>query len=117
MATATATERRQVMPRVNILDREDSVVIEADMPGVTRDNVEVNMEGDELTILGHKTRAAEGDNGRAIVSERAPFDYRRTFVISRAIDREKVDANMKDGVLRLTLHKSDQFKPRRISVN
>lgn len=104
-------------PPVDICESENELVLFADMPGVPMENVEINLHGDQLTIRG---RVAETNgsrtNGRVLWSEYREGDYYRQFTLSRAIDREKIEAMMKDGVLKVVLPKADILKPRRIEV-
>jgi len=106
---------RYLAPRVNIIEREDAVILQAELPGVPKDGVELEFKDGELVLTG-KRKAAESE-GRIHVQERPRADFRRVFALSRAIDSQKIDAAMKDGVLTVTLHKVEAVKPRRIAVN
>lgn len=106
---------RYLAPRVNIIEREDAVLLEAELPGVPKDGVNLEFKDGELVLTG-KRKATNG-NGRYHLHERPMADFRRVFALSRAIDSQKIDANMKDGVLTVTLHKVEAVKPRRIAVN
>ncbi len=106
---------RLVAPRVNIVEREDAVVLEAELPGVPKDGVNLEFKDGELILTG-KRKMMNGE-GRLHIQERPQADFRRVFALSRVIDSQKIDANMKDGVLTVTLHKVEAVKPRRITVN
>ena len=112
----TANERttQYVSPGVNIYETKDGYVLEAEMPGVTRDGLEVTLEGTEITITGH--RQVEPSAGQALFHESHKLDYRRVFELDPAIDSGKVSARMDQGVLTLTLPKSERVKPRKINV-
>ncbi|MFO7975565.1 MAG: Hsp20/alpha crystallin family protein [Candidatus Hydrogenedentota bacterium] len=115
MTTATAEKStRYIMPRVNVIEEPDKVRIEAELAGVSKDNIELEVKEGELTLVGHRDHP-EGD-GRFLLRERAPADYRRVFVVSNAVDTERVNAVMKDGVLNVTLPKTEAFKPRTIEI-
>lgn len=103
-----------VLPPVNIREEKDAYVLEAEMPGVNKSSLEVLVEGSELTIIGH--RNAEPVNGTVLLRERRPTDYRRVFEIDPAIDTNGISAAMQQGLLTLTLPKSERVKPRRIKV-
>jgi len=105
---------RFLAPMVNIIDHADRVVIEAELPGVAKDGVELEVKDGELKIIGR--RKAESIVGRAWISERPHADYLRLFTLSRTVDPSKVDAEMKDGVLTVTLHKVEAMKPKRIAI-
>jgi len=104
-----------VMPRVNIYETENDVSIEAEMPGVSKDTVNIEINDRELVLTGK--RAANGDNAKLRFRERSQADYRRSFALGKAVDPSKVDAEMHDGLLRITLHKADRAKTRRVEIN
>ena len=114
-ATVERPSRQEyVSPGVNIFDTKDGYVLEAEMPGVNKGGLEITLEGTELTIVGHRTQ--EQLPGEALFSEGRDVDYRRVFELDPAIDTAKVSAKMNQGVLTLTLPKSERVKPRKISV-
>jgi HSP20 family protein len=102
-------------PLANILETRDGYVLEAEMPGVNKDGLEITVENRELTIAGH--RAALEPRGREIYRESRAFDYRRTFELDPSIDTTKVTAKIDQGVLTLHLPKTEAVKPRKIAVN
>lgn len=104
-----------VSPEVNIYETKDGYVLEAEMPGVGKDGLEITLEGTEITITGH--RQVETLAGEALFHESHSLDYRRVFELDPAIDTSKVSAHMEQGVLTLTLPKSERVKPRKISVD
>lgn len=110
------TERQEyVLPEVNIFEEKDGYTLEAEMPGVNKDGLEILLEGNELTIVGHRQPAAIA--GELIVRESQTADFRRVFELDPAIDTSHIVAKMNQGVLTLTLPKSEQVKPRKIAVN
>lgn len=104
-----------VLPEVNIFETKDGYLVEAEMPGVSKDGLEITLEGNEIAIVGH--RHAEVVTGTPIFRERDLADYRRVFELDPAIDAAKIAAKMDQGVLTLTLPKSEGVKPRRITVD
>lgn len=102
-------------PLANILETKDGYVLEAEMPGVNKDGLEVTVENGELTIIGH--RAAAEVRGREVYRESRVSDYRRTFELDPSIDTARVTAKIEQGVLTLTLPKAEAVKPRRIAVS
>jgi HSP20 family protein len=107
-------EREYVSPEVNIYETKDGYMLEAEMPGVNKDGLEITLEGNEITIVGH--RKMEPVAGTPLFRERGLTDYRRVFELDPAIDTAKISATMEQGLLSLTLPKSEQVKPRRIAV-
>lgn len=104
-----------VSPEVNIFESGEGYVIEAEMPGVSKEGLEITLEGTEITIIGR--RHDEAVTGEPLVRERQRADFRRVFEMDPAIDTAKINARMTQGVLTLVLPKSEQVKPRRIAVN
>jgi HSP20 family protein len=111
------TERKTefVSPEVNIFETKDGYVLEAEMPGVNKAGLEITLEGNELTITGHPEM--ETLPGNAIFRESHSAGYRRLFELDPAIDTAKVSARMEQGILTLTLPKSERVKPRKINVD
>jgi HSP20 family protein len=101
-------------PVVNIFETKEGYVLEAEMPGVSKAGLEITLEGNDLTILGHKTEVTLP--GEALLNECSTAGYRRVFELDPAIDTAKISAKMEQGILVLNLPKSEQVKPRKISV-
>jgi HSP20 family protein len=103
-----------VCPAVNIFETKEGYVLEAEMPGVNKDGVEITLENNELTIAGR--RNSETVSGEPLFRERSAAHFRRVFELDPAIDTGAINAKVNQGVLTLTLPKSAQVKPRRITV-
>ena len=104
-----------VSPEVNIYENKDGYLLQAEMPGVSKDGLDITLEGNEITIVGH--RRMPDLPGAVLLRESHQADFRRVFELDPAIDTSKVVARMDQGVLTLTLPKSERVKPRRISVD
>jgi HSP20 family protein len=104
-----------VLPEVNIIEEKDGYTLEAEMPGVNKDGLEVLLEGNELTIVGHRQHSPIV--GEVIFRESQTTDFRRVFELDPAIDTSRIVAKMNQGVLTLNLPKSEKVKPRKIAVN
>jgi HSP20 family protein len=113
--TANRTGREYASPEVNIFETKDGYVLEAEMPGVGKEGLEITLEGNEITLVGHRNN--EVVVGEPLFRERIQADYRRVFELDPAIDTAKIAAKMDQGVLVLTLPKSEQVKPRKITVD
>jgi HSP20 family protein len=103
-----------VSPEVNIFETADGYVLEAEMPGVNKEGLEITLDGNEITIVGH--RHVEPLTGTPLFRESQHVNYRRVFELDPATDTAKVSAKMEQGVLTLTLPKSERVKPRKINV-
>jgi len=102
------------IPPVDIYESDGELTLLADMPGVPPENVEIDLNNNQLTIKGVAAKPENG--GRALLREYAVGDYYRQFTLSEAIDRGKIAASMKDGVLRVVLPKAEAARPRKIDV-
>ena len=114
--TRTPREQRSryVTPRVNIIEHPETVTLEVELPGVPKDGVDLEIKDNELTITGRRKHHEEAP---LRIAERPSADFRRVFTLSRAIDRDKVDAQMENGLLTVTLHKAESLRPRKIQIN
>jgi len=101
-------------PRVDILETDDALELFADMPGVKPQDTDVRFENGELTLHGRCTPRHQGVN--YLYGEYGVGDFYRTFSISHDIDADKITAEIKCGVLKVTLPKSEAVKPKRITV-
>lgn len=102
------------LPRVDIYEQDDHTVLLADMPGVDEDAIDITLEKNILTIRGYVDRPMEG-YGLAY-GEYGLGDYERTFALSDEVDRNKIQASIRDGVLRLMLPKAEEARARKIAV-
>jgi len=107
-------EHAWVAPEVNIYETADGYVLEAEMPGVTKEGLEITLEGNTLTFVGRRNN--EVVPGTVLYRESEPADYRRVFELDPAIDTSKISAEMRQGILTLTLPKAERVKPRKIEI-
>jgi HSP20 family protein len=112
---AQQSTQRAVLPAVDVYEDETGITLLADMPGVPRDQLELKVEGDALSIEG-AVRAAMPEGLEAVYAEVRVPRYRRTFTLSRELDAARIDASLKDGVLTLRIPKQAFAQPRRIEV-
>ena len=108
-------DRKAFVPRVDIYETDDQIVLVADVPGVDQDSVEITLEKSMLTVNGYvEPEAPEGYD--IAYAEYDIGDFERSFRLSNQIDQEKIEASVKDGVLRLVLPKIGPAKTRKIAV-
>jgi HSP20 family protein len=108
------TERPTVSPKVNIIETKVGYVLEAEMPGVAKEGLEISLEDNELTITG---RRQPDPSTSLLYRESSPADYRRVFELDPSIETGKISAQIEQGILTLTLPKAEKVQPRRITVN
>jgi HSP20 family protein len=113
--TERTQARKVFIPRVDICETKDAIVLLADMPGVDEKSIDITLEKNVLTLLG-RVEPETYEGYRAAYVEYDAGDYERAFTLSDEIDRERIDASVKNGVLRLTLPKSAPVKLRKINV-
>ncbi len=102
-------------PSVDIFETETALTVLADLPGVTPENIDIDLHDDVLSLVGHiKEDPEPGEN--VLLKEYEVGQYIRKFTLSEVIDQEKIQAELADGVLRLTLPKVEKAKPRKIQV-
>jgi HSP20 family molecular chaperone IbpA len=107
--------RKAYVPRVDIYETDDDIFAVADLPGVDDKSVEVTLEKNILTINGY-VEPEQSDKYSLAYAEYEMGDYERSFKLSNEIDQEKIEATVKDGVLRLRLPKAGPAKARKIGV-
>ena len=106
-------ELYEIAPAVDIYENEDEILLYADMPGVVKDEISVNIDNGRLALSG--VRKLE-TNGVTTWEEFANVEFVRNFSVPQTIDVEKVKAELKNGVLALHLPKSEEAKPRQVEI-
>jgi HSP20 family protein len=103
-------------PLLNVFTDGDGFVVEAELPGVKKEHLEVQVRGDILRIQGTKT-VAHDEKASIHRRERAAGQFDRTVTLPDEIDAAKVSAEFRDGVLRLRLPRAESAKPRTVTIN
>jgi HSP20 family protein len=106
--------RYYTTPLVNIRVTEDGYELMAEMPGVSKEGVEITVENGQLTLVGHRRPVQV--SGRRIYRERREHDLRRVYELDPSLDASRVSAKIDQGVLTVRLPKAESVKPRRIAV-
>ena len=108
-------DTRSVLPRVDVYEDASGITLLADLPGLPRENLELKVEG--VTLLVEATVQPQTPDGlEAVYAEVRVPRFRRSFTLSRELDTQRIDANLKDGVLTLRIPKAEHAQPRRITV-
>lgn len=103
------------VPRVDIRETKEAMVLVADMPGVDEKSVDITLEKNILTITGSVKPPVFKDHS-IVHAEYDVGDFERAFTISDEIDRESIAATVKNGVLKVTLHKAEKVKAKKIAI-
>ena len=101
---------------VDIWSDADHIYLEAEMPGLTKDDVEISVESGVLSIKGQKSREEIKEDHTHHLEERYYGSFNRSFTLPSTVDPEKVQATLKNGVLRVVLDKREEVKAKRIEV-
>jgi HSP20 family molecular chaperone IbpA len=109
----TRSQERYVTPPVDIYEAGEGLVVKADLPGVAKENLDVRVENNLLTLRGKPVHSAPGD---PIYSEYGLMNFFRQFELNERVDQQKISAELKHGVLTLKLPKAEEAKPRKIDV-
>jgi len=111
-----AQARSWQRPRYDVGENEDAFNVRVSLPGVGRDGVDISLEDDTLTVVGTRTHAVP-EGWRPLRRELENSDYRLSLRLNVPVNEAKIKARVEDGVLDLTLPKSDEVKPRKIKIS
>ena len=104
-------------PRVDIYEEENAIVLKAELPGVEKDNITVDVKDGVLTLKGERSSDNEVNEESYYRRERSFGSFQRRFNIADNVDPEQITADYKDGVLKVTIPKPAEVKPRQITVH
>jgi HSP20 family protein len=104
-----------IAPPASVIEAGNGYTLELEMPGVTKDGLDISVENNELTIIGR--RSLPKVEGTLIHHESRPDNFRRTFELDPSIDADKISAKIEQGLVRLTLPKAEHVKPRKVTVS
>ena len=119
-AEYTNADSQYFIPPMDAWETEQAFVVQLDLPGVNADQIEVSFDRNTLTIKGTRGAtlpAADQGEKRVFFAERTPGQFTRTLRFPQWVDASKIDAKFANGVLTVTVPKSEAAKPRKISVN
>ncbi len=110
--TPQRAEIHFVSPRADVTETKGAYLLHLDLPGVSKSALEVVIDKGKLTVTGHR----DFPEGEPVYSERRTVGFRRCFEIGQGIDGERIEARLEQGVLLLTLPKTEAVKPRTVEV-
>ena len=104
-------------PAIDLFEDKDNVIVKAELPGMKKEEIDVSLHEGTLTISGERKSEREEKEGETYRSERFYGRFQRSVLLPGSVSVEKVSANYKDGVLTITMPKSEEAKPKQIQVN
>jgi len=107
---------RYIAPDVDIYETNSDYVILADLPGVSKERLSIKLDRNDLSITGNTVKS-DLSKDNILVNECCPASYHRHFTLPDDVDRNKIDAKLENGVLKITLSKKEDYKPRDIKIN
>jgi len=109
-------EEKGWLPAVDMLEKEDKLIIKAELPGVSKDDVSISVSDNVLTIKGEKKTEEEVKEEDYYCCERAVGSFYRAITLPANVDADKISATFKDGVMEITVPKVEEAKPKEIEV-
>ncbi len=106
--------RHKLRSRCSICEEEGKIIVKLEMPGVTKENLDINIDNNQLEIVGKREESEL--EGNYLVHERRFGDYYQLYTIDETVDRNKIDATLENGMLIVTLHLKEAEKPKKIEV-
>ena len=113
---ALTAPRGDWLPAVDVAEQENAIVVKAELPGLKPDDVEITVQGNTLTITGQKKEETEEKKDNYYHVERRYGSFRRDIPLPGGVDADKVEATCKDGVLTVTVPKTEEAKPKKVQV-
>ena len=106
-----------VFPLINLTENSDNYFVRAELPGIKADDMNIEAEGNKISISGERKMLTEDENAKYHRMEREAGKFSRMLTLNTEIDTGKIEASLKDGILVLTIPKAEKAKPRQISIN
>jgi HSP20 family protein len=103
-------------PTIDVYEDKDKLTVKAELPGMKKEDIAVSLEGSTLTVSGERKQEQEHKGGETYRSERFFGRFQRSITLSQQVDPKKIQANYKDGVLTVTLPKSEEAKRKQIEI-
>ena len=114
--TLSSADTQHLTPAADVLEEENAWVFRVDMPGVVKDNIHVEIDGDHLVVSGERhENTKEKQNGYTYI-ERVDGVFERRFALPNTTNKDKISAKIQNGVIEIRVEKLSEVKPRRISI-
>jgi HSP20 family molecular chaperone IbpA len=116
VAKETTEPRYVFTPPIDIFETDEGLVLRADLPGVTAETVELQVQDNKLTLFGHVASYIP-EGAKVLHQEYGVGDFLRSFILSDEVDHERISAKFNHGVLEVVLPRAPKPEPRRIQIN
>ncbi|MFB6098344.1 MAG: Hsp20/alpha crystallin family protein [Salinibacter sp.] len=103
-------------PRMDLIETEDAYRLHLDMPGMSKDDLKISYQDNELVVSGERTTERTDEDEEFVRVERSFGQFRRAFTLPRTVDAENIEASYNNGVLTVTVPKTESVKPRQIEI-
>lgn len=103
-------------PTVDVVENEDNYDVHVSVPGVKKEDISIDLKGNELTVSGERQQRTENKTSTCHVGEIRYGKFSRTFFLPEQVDQDKIEAKFKDGMLHVSIPKVEKAKPRTISI-
>jgi HSP20 family protein len=110
------TEETRWFPAIEVFDKDDKLVVRAELPGMKEDDIDVSVEGDTLTIKGERKAESEIKEDDYHCCERSYGSFLRSMTLPSHVDAGKIEADYEDGILQVTLPKIAEVQPKKVKV-
>lgn len=107
---------RMWAPRTDMVETSDNYEIHLDLPGMSKDDLKINMQERQLTVSGERRHEARNEDDEFVRVERTFGHFHRAFTLPQSIDEDNIEASYENGVLKITVPKAEENKPRQISI-
>lgn len=114
--SARGTAEMEFVPSFEVKETKDAYVFKADLPGIKEGDLDVSLTGNRLTVTGKREEEKEEQDARYYTYERSYGSFSRSFTLPDGVDTENAQAELKDGVLTITMAKKAEVKPRKIQL-
>lgn len=112
-----SVRERETHPNVDIREEGDHFVLEADLPGVSEEEIDIHVDNSRLTIKVNREKEEKEGTGRYLLRERRAVNVSRSFALSDSVDTDGVEASFKNGILQIIAHKKERERTKSIKVN
>ena len=104
-------------PEIDIKESDDLFQIKADIPGLTKKDIKISLKGDQLTISGERKKISDNENDHYHYRERSAGKFNRSFNLPESINKDKIQASFKNGILSIELEKHEEIVPKEMEIS